>query len=53
MPFCYKNSAIYTKKASGSYNLSIKFPPKINENLPKDLSSLHALPSKNLTFCFN
>lgn len=51
-PFGSKNWETWTKKASGSYNLSIKLPPNMKENFPKDLSSLQASPSTNFTFFF-
>lgn len=43
---------ICVKKALGSYNRSIKLPPKIRLNLPKDLSKLQASPTINFTLSF-
>ena len=49
IPFGYKNWLTWLIKALGSYNLSIKLPPNIRLNLPRDLSRLHASPTENLT----
>lgn len=48
-PLGYRKEETELRKADGSGSLSIRFPPKITLNLPRDGCKLQASPTTNLT----